>query len=226
MNIKHIFFDLDHTLWDFESNSENTFKYIFDKNSIEVSYHEFSEIYKIINEKYWKLYREDKVTKSELRYSRLRDSFVELKYEIDDSLIDILSEEYILNLANYNALFVGAKEILEYLKPKYKIHIITNGFEEVQYRKLKNSFILTYFTEIISSEKAGVKKPNPKIFNYALEMSNAKPEESIMIGDNFEADILGAKKVGMHTIFCEFNGQRFPEEGLTVSKLEDLKKYL
>ena len=226
MNIKHIFFDLDHTLWDFDSNSEKTFKFIFDKNDVGVDFNEFRKIYKIINEKYWKLYREDKVTKSELRYSRLKDSFKKLNYEIDDFAVDILAEEYILNLANYNALFMGAKEILEYLKPKYKIHIITNGFEEVQYRKLKNSFILPYFTEIISSEKAGVKKPNPKIFNYAMDISNAKPEESVMIGDNFEADILGAKKVGMYTIFCQFNGERFSEESLTISKLEDLKKHL
>ncbi len=226
MNIKHVFFDLDHTLWDFESNSEKTFKYIFDKNSIEVSFHKFSEIYKEINEKYWKLYREDKVTKSELRYVRLKDSFDEMNYEIDDADIDILAEEYILYLANYNALLMGAKEILEYLKPKYKIHIITNGFEEVQYRKLKNSLILPYFTQIVSSEKVGVKKPNPKIFNYALDLSDANPEESVMIGDNFEADILGAKNVGMHTIFCEFNGNEIPDEGLTVLKLEDLRQYL
>ncbi len=226
MDIKHVFFDLDHTLWDFESNSENTFKYIFNKNNIEVSFCEFNEIYKKINEKYWKLYREDKVTKSKLRFARLKDSFDQMNFEIEESMIDILAEEYILYLANYNVLFSGTREILEYLKPKYKMHIITNGFEEVQYRKLKNSFILPYFTEIISSEKVGVKKPNPKIFNYALKVSDAKPEESIMIGDNYEADILGAKKVGMHTIFCEFNGNVFPDEGLTVSRLEDLKQYL
>lgn len=226
MKIKHIFFDLDHTLWDFESNSENTFIYIFDKNNIDVNFYEFNQVYKIINKKYWKLYREDKVTKSELRYSRLKDSFDMLKYDINDTTLDTLAEEYIQYLANYNALFNGAKEILEYLKPKYTIHIITNGFEKVQYRKLKNALILHYFTEIISSEKVGAKKPNPKIFNYALKASNAKPEESVMIGDNFEADILGAKKVGMYTIFCEFNGNRYPSDGLTVSKLEDLKQYL
>lgn len=226
MKIKHIFFDLDHTLWDFEKNSNNTFKFIFSKNNIDVVFNDFTEIYKPINEKYWKLYREDKVTKEDLRYSRLKEAFDELQYAIDDNLIDTLSEEYIEYLSNYNALFYGAIEILEYLKPKYEMHIITNGFEEVQYKKMKNSCLLPYFNNIVSSERVGVKKPNPKIFNFALEISDAKPEESIMIGDNFEADILGAKNVGMHTIFCGFNGEIHPENELTISKLSHIRNYL
>ncbi len=226
MNIKHIFFDLDHTLWDFEANSKNTFEFIFDKNNIDIILKDFSNIYKAINEKYWKLYREDKVTKADLRYARLKETFDALQYNIDDYKIDILSEDYIEYLSKYNALFYGTMEILEYLKPKYELHIITNGFEEVQHKKLKNSFILPYFKHIISSEKAGVKKPNPKIFQFALEMSGAKPEESMMIGDNFEADIMGAKNIGMHTIFCEFNGGNIPKNGITISKLGDLENYL
>jgi len=226
MNIKHIFFDLDHTLWDFESNSKNTFEHIFKDNQINVKIDDFSSSYKPINQKYWKLFREDKVSKEKLRYARLRETFEALDYTIDDDLIDVLSEKYIENLSQFNKLFTGTIDILEYLKPKYSMHIITNGFDEVQHKKLENSSILTYFKHIISSEKVGVKKPNPKIFHYALEIANARSKESIMIGDNFEADILGARSVGMHTILCNFDEEIVSYNERTVSKLEQLKDHL
>ena len=226
MNIKHIFFDLDHTLWDFEFNSEKTFEQIFKINLVGVNFTDFISKYKPINHHYWKLYREDKVSKEDLRYGRLIKTFNELNYKISDSLIHTLAKEYIDFLPDHNALFVGAIDILNYLKPKYQMHIITNGFEEVQHKKMKNSDLLPFFDKIITSEEVGVKKPNPLIFNYALEKSGAMAEESIMIGDNFEADILGAKNVGMHTIFCEFNGEVATEKVITVSKLEQIKNYL
>ena len=226
MNIKHIFFDLDHTLWDFEFNSEKTFEQIFKMNLVGVDFNDFISKYKPINHKYWRLYREDKVSKEDLRYGRLTETFNELNYKISDSLIHTLAKEYIDFLPNHNALFVGAIDILNYLKPKYQMHIITNGFEEVQHKKMKNSDLLPYFDKIVTSEEVGVKKPNPKIFNYALEKSGAVAEESIMIGDNFEADILGAKNVGMHTIFCEFNGEIATEKVITISRLSQIKEYL
>ncbi|MDH3321731.1 MAG: YjjG family noncanonical pyrimidine nucleotidase [Flavobacteriaceae bacterium] len=226
MNIKHIFFDLDHTLWDFETNSNKTFELIFDRHKINVEFNDFKEIYKPINEKYWKLFREDKVTKADLRYSRLKEAFDLLNYEINDDIIDVLSEDYITYLSTHNTLFEGAIDILSYLQNKYQMHIITNGFEEVQFKKLKNAKLLPFFDQIITSEKVGVKKPNPKIFNYALNAANAKADESIMIGDNFQADILGAKSAGMHTIFCEFNGEVATEPVMSVSKLMQLKTYL
>ncbi len=226
MNIKHIFFDLDHTLWDFESNSSKTFELIFKKNSVGVRFDDFIRSYKPINHKYWKLYREDKVSKADLRFNRLIEAFDELNYKVSDDLIHTLAKEYIDFLPNHNMLFDGAIDILSYLKPKYKMHIITNGFEEVQHKKMKNSDLLPFFDKIITSEEVGVKKPNPKIFHYALEKSDASPEESIMIGDNFEADILGAKNVGMYTIFCKFNGEVATEKVITVSKLGQIKNYL
>jgi len=226
MNIKHIFFDLDHTLWDFESNSKNTFEHIFKDKQIGVEIEDFSLCYKPINQKYWKLFREDKVSKEKLRYGRLKETFEVLDYAIDDDLINVLAEKYIENLSNFNKLFSGTIDILNYLKPKYNMHIITNGFEEVQHRKLENSSILPYFKHIISSEKVGAKKPNPKIFHYALEIANAMSEESIMIGDNFEADILGARSVGMHTIFCNFDKESVPDNEKSISRLDQLKNHL
>jgi putative hydrolase of the HAD superfamily len=224
--IKHIFFDLDHTLWDFETNSGKTFEQIFDKHKIDVNFFDFMEVYKPINHNYWKLYREEKITKSKLRYGRLKDAFDELNFETTEELIDLLAEEYISYLPFNNALFEGAHEILAYLKPKYKIHIITNGFEEVQHKKMNNANLLDYFDKIITSEEVGVKKPNPKIFKYAMDKAQAKQEESMMIGDNFEADILGARNVGMQTIFCKFNGETSDDETVSVTRLLEIKQYL
>lgn len=226
MNIKHIFFDLDHTLWDFESNSNKTFEFILKKNQVQVDFISFNKRYRPINLKYWKLFREEKISKSDLRYSRLKDTFEEMNYKTDESLINTLAEEYITYLSQYNKLFDGAIDILEYLKPKYELHIITNGFEEVQFKKLRNSKLLPFFNQIITSEKVGAKKPNPIIFQYALDMAFAKSKESIMIGDNFEADILGAKSVGMNAIFCKFNGEQSSADVLSVSKLAQLKSFL
>lgn len=226
MHIKHIFFDLDHTLWDFEANSKKTFSYIFDKNDLEIEFNDFIEVYQPINHRYWKLFREDKVSKAQLRYGRLKEAFKAIDFESNDELIHLLSEEYITYLANHNALFENAIQVLEYLQPKYKMHIITNGFEEVQHRKLKNSNLLPFFDEIITSEKVGVKKPNPRIFEYALDITGAVNGESVMIGDNFEADILGAKNMGMQVIFCKFNGEVATEEVSSVNNLLELKNFL
>ncbi|MEN8125076.1 MAG: YjjG family noncanonical pyrimidine nucleotidase [Bacteroidota bacterium] len=226
MKIKHVFFDLDHTLWDFEFNSEKTFAHIFEQNNLDLDFNDFMKKYRPINHRYWKLFREEKVSKSDLRYNRLKETFNELNFRAENYLINQLAEQYLDYLPTNKTLFEGAFEVLEYLNKKYQLHIITNGFEEVQHQKIKNAKISPYFDKIITSEKAGVKKPNPRIFNYAMELSRAIPNESIMIGDNFEADILGAKAVGMHTIFCEFNGEIATEEVLSISKLIELKQYL
>lgn len=226
MNIKHIFFDLDHTLWDFETNSNKTFSYIFERNNLQVNFNDFMEVYQPINFRYWKLFREDKVSKADLRYGRLREAFDAIGFDTDDEMIHVLSEEYITYLADHNALFENALHVLDYLKPQYSMHIITNGFEEVQHRKLQNSNLLPFFDQVITSEKVGVKKPNPAIFQYAMELTGAGAHESVMIGDNFEADILGAINVGMQAIFCKFNGEIATKEVPTVDNLIELKNFL
>jgi putative hydrolase of the HAD superfamily len=186
----------------------------------------FTDTYRPINRKYWKLFRQDKVSKSDLRYLRLREAFDALQFKAEDELIHILSEEYIAFLSSNNALFENALEILAYLEEKYSLHIITNGFEEVQHKKLAASNLRPYFEHVITSEKAGVKKPDPRIFKYALELAGASSGESMMIGDNFEADIMGARNVGMHTVFCEFNGEVATEEVTAIKNLIELKEIL
>lgn len=226
MNIKHIFFDLDHTLWDFEANSDIAFEAIFKKHQVNVNIEKFLNYYRSINENYWKLYREEKISKEELRYGRLKDAFSIINYKATDDLINLLAVDYIEVLPNNNQLFEGAHEILNHLKPNYNLHIITNGFNEVQTKKLENSGLKGYFDKIITSEDAGVKKPNPIIFKYALEKTKALINESIMIGDNWEADIMGAKNIGFDVIFCNYNSKPVSESIKSVTKLSELKKYL
>lgn len=226
MNKKHIFFDLDHTLWDFETNSGKTFEKIFEIHSIDIELTKFLKVYKKINFDYWRLFRNNEISKQALRYGRLKDTFDKLSKNISDELIHQLSQDYITYLSSFNHLFEGVIEILEYLKPTYKLHIITNGFSEVQFLKLKNSKIDIYFDKIITSESVGVKKPNPKIFEYALIVADAKKEESVMIGDSWEADIMGANNFGITPIFCNFEKESVGESVLSVTNLLELKKYL
>lgn len=224
--VTDIFFDLDHTLWDFEKNSALTFKKILTENRVEVKLSDFLQVYVPINLAFWKLYREEKITKSELRYQRLKTVFDELGYFISDETIDFLAVEYIAHLPSFTHLFPNTIETLEYLKQKYKLHIITNGFQEVQKKKLINSGIYGYFDEVVNSEMAGVKKPNPLIFEMALKKAKVSPEKSIMIGDNIEADILGAKAVGFHTL--HFNAHNEPTHDFChmIHDLSEIKIFL
>lgn len=226
MKIKHIFFDLDHTLWDFEANSNESFKFIFKQFNIEIDFEKFKKSYYPINEAYWKRFRENTVSKEDLRFGRLNDTFKKLNIRVNNELIVLLSEAYIDNLSNYNSLIEGTLDILNYLKPKYTMHIITNGFQEVQGKKMKNSGLGTYFKTVITSEQAGVKKPNPEIFNFALTTCQAKADESMMIGDNYEADVMGALQCGIDAIFCNFNNEPSAENIKSVTQLLQLKQYL
>ena len=227
MKIQHVFFDLDHTLWDFEKNSDLTFKKVFKINNLQIDLNLFLEIYKPLNFNYWKLYREEKVTKSALRYGRLKETFDAINFEVSDELINLIADQYITHLADFNFLFDGTCEILDYLKKNYKLHIITNGFEEIQTKKMINSNIYHYFEKVITSESVGVKKPNPKVFNYALQMVKANPNECMMIGDNLEADIQGAINCGIKAIhYNSENSNSIPKNITSIYNLLDLKEYL
>ena len=199
-HITDVFFDLDHTLWDFEKNSALAFEKVLNKHAVNVDLKVFLFHYVPLNLKYWELYRHEKVTQEVLRYGRLKDTFDLLDYEIDDETIDLLSKEYIHYLPQFNHLFEGTIEVLEYLQPKYNLHIITNGFQEVQTGKMKNSGIDKYFQTITNSEMAGVKKPNPKIFEFALSNANVRKQNAIMVGDCLDADVNGALDFGIDAI--------------------------
>ncbi|OIQ21368.1 MAG: noncanonical pyrimidine nucleotidase, YjjG family [Flavobacterium sp. MedPE-SWcel] len=226
VNKKDVFFDLDHTLWDFEKNSALAFETILRKHNVAVDISEFIKQYVPINLQYWRLYRDAKITQQELRYGRLKDAFDILEFEVDDSTINILSDDYIKYLPTYNHLYDGAIEVLDYLKPKYNLHIITNGFQGVQDGKLQNSNIHHYFDTVTNSELAGCKKPHPAIFEYALNSANAEKHTSVMIGDCIEADVQGAIDFGLEAIyFNEFNKEA-DASIKQVNHLLDLKNLL
>ncbi|MFL1011789.1 YjjG family noncanonical pyrimidine nucleotidase [Flavisericum labens] len=226
-DITDIFFDLDHTLWDFDKNSALAFKKIFQINKIELDIEAFLHHYEPINLKYWKLYREEKIVKNTLRFARLNDTFQAVGFSVEDYLIEKLSNDYISHLTSFNHLFENTFEILDYLSLNYNLHIITNGFDEVQNTKLSKAKIITYFKTVTNSENAGVKKPNPKIFKYALQQAKANAQNSIMVGDNFEADILGAQHIGMDVVHFDLCNSATIENGVKkINNLIQLKKYL
>jgi YjjG family noncanonical pyrimidine nucleotidase len=224
--ITDIFFDLDHTLWDFDVNSELAFETILKKDHPTIEITEFIEKYVPINQACWKLYQYDKITHAELRYNRLKFTFDALEYFVSDAQIESIAHDYIELLPENNRLFDGTIEVLEYLEKKYKLHIITNGFADVQYKKINNSNIAGFFKTITNSEMAGVKKPNPVIFEYALNLAQANKESSVMIGDCLEADVQGAIDAGLDAIF--FNDKRIKVEKniKQITHLLELKQYL
>lgn len=199
-NLAHIFFDLDHTLWDFEKNSALAFETIFLMRKMPVETPLFLQHYIPINNRYWELYQRNEISKEKLRIGRLEEAFAALKFKISPKEIADLADDYILQLPNSNHLFPGVIPSLEYLSEKYTLHIITNGFSEVQHRKMALAKIDSFFETITTSEEAGVKKPDPIIFAHALKKAKATKEQSLMIGDNLEADVLGALNFGMQAL--------------------------
>lgn len=224
--VTDIFFDLDHTLWDFEKNSALTFDRILKSNSISVDLDTFLKAYIPVNLAYWKLYREEKISKSDLRFNRLKETFDKLGYAVATNTIHSLAQDYIGLLSSYNHLFPNTIETLDYLKPNYRLHIITNGFKEVQELKLRNSGIHGYFDQVVNSEMAGVKKPNPHIFRMALKMAGVTSQRSIMVGDSLEADVLGAKAVGFHAIHFNVHNDPYHEHCEMITDLSEIKTYL
>ena len=227
---QHIFFDLDRTLWDFETNSHETLIELIDKYKLVEkgisSPITFINEYYTINDLLWEEYRQGKIDKEHLRFERFKRALD--KYEIvDRKLIEDFGNDYVYLSPLKTNLLPHTEEILDYLKSKYVLHIITNGFEEVQHIKLKNSGIDHYFSEIITSERAGYKKPDKRIFDFSVSLADTQVEKSIMIGDSLDADILGAKNAGMHQIFFNPNEEDHSEE-ITheISSLKELRDLL
>lgn len=227
---KHVFFDLDRTLWDFDAAAEVAFERIYEKYNLKSlgipSAHEFHEVYHPLNERLWELYREDKITKADLNRTRFLKPLEH--YGIHDiELADHLSEDYVYWSPRIVRLVPGTMELLDYLKTKYHLHLITNGFQEVQHTKLSGSGLEPYFETLTVSEEVGVKKPNPEIFDYALRKAHATAEESIVIGDEMAVDIDGAKAAGIDQIFFNAKGEKVEgERTYEVKSLLEIKQLL
>ena len=224
--VTDVFFDLDHTLWDFERNSALTFQRIFRDHAIDLELDTFLAEYIPANLAFWKLYREGKIEKEVLRFRRLRTVFDAVRYPVTDEVILSLADAYIEHLSTHRHLLPNTREILDYLQPRYRLHIITNGFEEIQAKKMRNSGIAAYFDQVINSEMAGVKKPDPLIFRLALERTGALPGKAIMVGDSLEADILGARALGMHTLHLNVHNDPLHPYGDIIHDLSEIKMYL
>jgi len=225
--IKFIFFDLDRTLWDFEKNSVVTFLDIFKKYNLSEIFPDFDtfiEKYKYHNEKLWAKYRLGEIKKDELRNKRFLLTLNEFGVN-DEDLARKIGDDYINISPTKTELFPYTIEVLGYLYQKYTLAIITNGFKEVQYTKLRNCNLEKYFKKVICSEDVGRQKPHNDIFHYSLSSLNARKTESIMIGDDYEVDILGANNFGFKAIF--FNPNNIVVKTLpNVQEISSLKQIL
>ena len=226
----HLFFDLDRTLWDFDAAAEVAFERVYEKYNLKSfgipSAHEFHEVYHPLNERLWELYREDKIIKADLNRTRFLKPLEH--YGIHDvDLADHLSEDYVYWSPRIVRLVPGTMELLDYLKPKYHLHLITNGFQEVQDTKLTLSGMKPYFETLTVSEEVGVKKPNPEIFLYALRKAHATAEESLVIGDEMAVDIDGARAAGIDQIYFNISGiPSIGESTFEVNNLLEIKQLL
>jgi putative hydrolase of the HAD superfamily len=200
---QHIFFDLDHTLWDYEKNAEATLSELFQHYNIAnygINFIDFLERCSENNKNVWDLYRKNIIDRDALRVKRFKDTFSDLG--IDDKYFPSdLPDKFLQICPQHTHLVDGAKDTLDYLAGKYKIHILTNGFEETQHRKLTNCKIDIYFDSVITADSSGAKKPEKKIFDFALAENKALAEHSIMIGDEFEFDVVGAKNAGIDQVY-------------------------
>jgi putative hydrolase of the HAD superfamily len=231
MAYKDLFFDLDHTLWDFETNSKETIQELYITHRLAdlgiVDFDGFYSTYSAHNHRLWDRYTKGFIKQEELRWKRVYLSLLDFKVA-NEPLAKAMSQAYLEILPNKTHLFPYTIEILEYLKQKeYKMHLITNGFESVQFKKIKNSGLADYFIEVITSEASNSLKPQKEIFEYALKNAKASVNESIMIGDNESADIQGGINIGMDTVFVN-HIQAIPTipATYTITHLKELETIL
>jgi len=227
MKYTHLFFDLDHTLWDFEANARITLTTLYEDLELKArGVHDFELFYKnylVHNDKLWERYRKGFVKQDELRVKRMWLSLLDFKIA-DDDLAKRMSVQFLELLPTRTALFPHTIETLEYLRDKnYELHLITNGFEKVQHSKLKHSGLTPFFKEVITSEGSNSLKPNKEIFDFAFQKTNALPQRSIMIGDTIDVDIQGAKNAGIDQVYVNHTGQPIDAGATyTVTSLKDL----
>jgi putative hydrolase of the HAD superfamily len=227
---RHIFFDLDHTLWDYDRNVRESLDELFDiysLHSLGVStIDDFYEAFNQVNFKLWSLYNNGKIDKSFLRKERFKRIF---EYLGTDGLAVPLEmeEDFMTRTSSKSHVFPYSTETLAYLKQKYQLHIITNGFDESQALKMASSGLTSYFQLIVTSETTGHRKPDKRIFEYALEKLNTIPSACLMVGDNPESDIIGAKNAQIDQVL--FNPLEIPcllNPTYTITCLSELKTFL
>lgn len=227
----HLFFDLDHTLWDTDRNAEESLKELFKELNLEGSgipdFDSFHSCYRTHNERLWGLYADNKVGRDAVRVHRFLHTLSDFGIE-DDSLAGRLADEFVSRTPYRKHLIPGAVPLLELLAGKFSLSIITNGFKEAQYIKLKSSGIDHFFDHVFISEEVGVHKPDPRIFQHAMRTAGAAdPESCVMIGDTFLTDVCGAVNAGITGVHFDPKGtQVHAAPVITIRKLEELTTHL
>jgi len=231
MKYKHLFFDLDHTLWDFDANARETLQQLHtDLKLLDRGVHDFDLFHKNYlahNEKLWDRYRKGYIRQEELRLKRMLLTLLDFKIA-DDALTREMSDLFLQLLPTRTLLFPDTVEVLQYLADKgYVMHLITNGFEKTQLCKLNSCHLQSFFTHVITSEGSNSLKPHPEIFEYAMQKAGAAVDESIMIGDSIEIDIMGARSVGMDQVHANYNNlPQSIQPTYTIRTLQELKELL
>lgn len=229
MKYKHLFFDLDHTLWDFDANCRFTLETIYNDMALEsrgvTSFEGFYKQYIIHNDRLWERYRNGTIKADELRWKRMHLSLVDFKIG-DEQFARVLSDQFLEMLPSRTILFPYTMEILTYLRNKgYTLHLITNGFEKTQYSKISYSGISHFFAEVITSEGSNSLKPHKEIFEYAFQRAKALPGHSIILGDSIEADIKGGINAGIDQVFVNhLNITPDVQPTYTVYSLKELEQ--
>ncbi|MEO8473528.1 MAG: YjjG family noncanonical pyrimidine nucleotidase [Chryseolinea sp.] len=220
---KAVFFDLDHTLWDYETNSRETLIELYSGYQLSTkgiaSVDEFLDQFRLVNAGLWYLYDNGKIDSTVIRRERFKQ-ILEHFSAYEEGLSISLSVDYLDQCPKKGNLMPHAIEVLNYLAPRYRLTVITNGFEEIQHLKLKAGNLHTYFDHIVTSQKAGHRKPDKKIFDFALENNNVKCNEAIMIGDNLITDVGGARNAGIANVF--FNSEKIGHSDFPDHEIERL----
>ena len=231
--IKTVFVDLDDTIWWFTENSKVALRHVYDKFGLSQycnDYNCFRDIYAAKNLELWDLYHYGKINKDYLVTERYRYTLEQIGVPGDiEALAKDIDDEYLFFLSSMGTLIPGAKDLLDYLVKKYDVNILSNGFKEVQMRKLRSSGIENYIHHLVLSDDCGITKPLRGIFDYALERTGATAETTVMIGDNYDADVQGAKNAGWRTVLFNIKGfdrNSVPDADIVVEKLEDIKSIL
>ncbi|MCB0769779.1 MAG: YjjG family noncanonical pyrimidine nucleotidase [Flavobacteriales bacterium] len=225
----HLFFDLDHTLWDFEANSRATLRELYGSEALEdlgvPDADAFIEVYEEVNSGLWQRYENGHLDKAVLRVLRFRNSLLQFGVK-DNKLAVRMGRAYVELCPKKPALMDGALPLLEDLQAHYRMHIITNGFEEVQHVKLAHSAIRPFFDVVLTSEQAQARKPHPRIFEVALQRAKATAANSLMIGDSILADIQGARSAGWDQAHFAPGKEHDPQATYGLQRLDDLRRIL
>lgn len=223
---KHIFIDLDDTIWDFHANAKSALHEVYEQKKLGRYFDDFDQYFSLYakqNVVLWDQYSKGKISKEQLSLERFLHPLTHVGVH-DTELALNIGSEYLEILPTRTELIPYAKELLEYLHQKYTLTIVSNGFIEVQYKKLHSAGIEKYFSHVVLSEHAKALKPDRKIFEYALQLNNATARETIMIGDSYEADIIGAQNAGIDQVYLDLSGNntQYKPANYTIKQLDEL----